>query len=131
MQAQLIDNVNRTLRDDLVMSIKSGSRVSIYAFQQLREQLNGFKGLLDRMSHLCRGKSETILELCRKLNAETRDGQRMGTYSHLLGDAVSSRIKVKESTDLFSFLDSDSSSLFGNEVRGLDDFEFICFLIIR
>ena len=89
------------------------------------------KDLLDRMRHLCRGKSEPLLELCRKFNAETRDGQRMGTYSRLLGDAISSLIKVKESTDLFSFLDGDSGSLFGNDVRGLDDFELICFLIIR
>lgn len=89
------------------------------------------KDLLDRMRHLCRGKSEPILELCRKFNAETHDGQRMGTYSRLLGDAISSLIKVKESTDLFSFLDGDSGSLFGNEVRGLDDFELICFLIVR
>ncbi len=89
------------------------------------------KDLLDRMRHLCRGKSEPILELCRKFNAETRDGQRMGTYSRLLGDAISSLIKTKETTDLFSFLDGDTGSLFGNEVHGLNDFELICFLIIR
>ena len=89
------------------------------------------KELLDRMRHLCRGKSEPMLDLCRKFNAETRDGQRMGAYSKLLGDAISSLIKVKESTDLFSFLDGDTGSLFGNDVRGLDDFELICFLIIR
>lgn len=89
------------------------------------------KRLLDRMRHLCRGKAEPIPDLCRKFNAETRDGQRMGTYSRLLGDAISSLIKVKESTDLFSFLDGDTGSLFGNEVRGLDDFELICFLIIK
>lgn len=89
------------------------------------------KDLLDRMRHLCRGKSAPLLELCRKFNAETRDGQRMGTYSRLLGDAISSLIKVKESTDLFSFLDGDTGSLLGNDVRGLDDFELICFLIIR
>ncbi|MCM1517425.1 MAG: SNF2-related protein [Pseudoflavonifractor sp.] len=89
------------------------------------------KELLDRMRHLCRGKSEPILDLCRKFNAETRNGQRMGTYSKLLGDAISSLIKVKETTDLFSFFDGDSGSLFGSDVRGLDDFELICFLIIR
>lgn len=89
------------------------------------------KDLLDRMRHLCRGKSAPLLELCRKFNAETRDGQRMGTYSRLLGDAISSLIKTKETTDLFSFLDGDTGTLFGNEVRGLDDFELICFLIIR
>ena len=89
------------------------------------------KDLLDRMCHLCRGKSEPMLDLCRKFNAETRDGQRMRTYSRLLGDAISSLIKVKETTDLFSFLAGDSGSLFSNKVRGLDDLELICFLIIR
>lgn len=88
------------------------------------------KGLLDKMRHLCRGRSEPILDLCRRFNAETRDGQRMGTYSRLLGDAISSLIKTKETTDLFSFLEGESGSLFGNEVSGLDDFELICFLII-
>ncbi len=47
MQPQLIDNTNQTLRDDLMTSIRPGSRVSIaaasfsiYAFQELREQLS-------------------------------------------------------------------------------------------
>ena len=48
-----------------------------------------------------------------------------------LGDAISSIVKVKEQTDLFSFLDGDTGSLFGNEIRGLDDFELICFLVVR
>ena len=89
------------------------------------------KDLLDRMRMLCKGETEPIMELCRKFNAETRDGQRMGTYSRLLGDAISSIVKVKEQSDLFSFLDGDPNALFGNQVKGLDDFELICFLIIR
>lgn len=89
------------------------------------------KDLLDRLRHLCRGKSEPLLDLCRQFNGETRDGRHMGTYSRLLGDAIASLIKTKEQTDLFSFLEGDSGSLFGNEVTGLDDFELICFLIVR
>lgn len=89
------------------------------------------KDLLDRLRMLCKGKSEPIMELCRKFNGETRDGQRMGTYSRLLGDAIASIVKVKEQSDLFSFLDGDPNALFGNEVHGFDDFELICFLIVR
>lgn len=85
------------------------------------------KDLLDRLRMLCKGKSEPIIELCRKFNGETRDGQRMGTYSRLLGDAIASIVKVKEQSDLFSFFEGDPYALFGNEVRGLDDFELICF----
>ena len=89
------------------------------------------KDMLDRLRMLCKGKSEPIMELCRKFNGETRDGQRMGTYSRLLGDAIASIVKVKEQSDLFSFFEGDPYALFGNEVRGLDDFELICFLVIR
>lgn len=89
------------------------------------------KDLLDRLRMLCKGKSEPIMELCRKFNGETRDGQRMGTYSRLLGDAIASIVKVKEQSDMFSFFDGDPNALFGNEVRGLDDFELICFLVIK
>ena len=89
------------------------------------------KALLDRLRMLCKGKSEPIMELCRKFNGETRDGRRMGTYSKLLGDAIASIVTVKEQSDLFSFLDGDHQALFGNEIRGLDDFELICFLVIK
>ena len=89
------------------------------------------KGLLDRMRHLCRGNSEPILDLCRKFNAETRDGQHMGTYSRLLGDAISSLIKVKEENDIASLFSDGETSFFRNDFAGLDDFELITFLIVR
>ncbi len=89
------------------------------------------KDLLDRLRMLCKGKSEPMMELCRKFNGETRDGQRMGTYSKLLGDAIASIVKVKEQNDMFSFFDGDPNALFGNQVKGLDDFELICFLVIK
>lgn len=89
------------------------------------------KDLLDRLRMLCKGKAEPIMELCRKFNGETRDGQRMDTYSRLLGDAIASIVKVKEQSDLFSFFEGDPNALFGNQVRGLDDFELICFLVIK
>lgn len=89
------------------------------------------KELLDRLRMLCKGKSEPIMELCRKFNGATRNGQRMGTYSKLLGDAIASIVKVKEQSDMFSFFDGDPNALFGNQVKGLDDFELITFLIIK
>lgn len=89
------------------------------------------KDLLDRMRHLCRGKAEPLVELCRKFNAETRDGQRMGTYSNLLGDAISSLVKVKEENDIASLFSDGETSFFRNDFAGLDDFELITFLIVR
>ena len=55
----------------------------------------------------------------------------MGTYSKLLGDAISSIITVKESSDIDSFLEGIQGDLFTKEIKGLDDFELICFLVIK
>jgi hypothetical protein len=89
------------------------------------------KDLLDRLRQLCRGKSQPDLELCHAFNRATRDGQRMTQYSALLGDAITSIVSVKEQSDIDSFLDGFQGSLFDNDIKGLDDFELICFLIIK
>lgn len=88
------------------------------------------KELLDCMRKLCRGKSEPIADLCSKFNSETRDGQHMDKYSKLLGDAITSLIEVKDQSDLGAFLDGEADP-FSNKIKGLDDFELICFLIIK
>jgi hypothetical protein len=89
------------------------------------------KDLLDRMRQLCRGKSAPDFDLCHAFNRATRDGLRMNKYSDLLGDAISSIVSVKEQSDIDSFLDGFQGSLFDNDIKGLDDFELIAFLVIR
>ena len=70
-------------------------------------------------------------ELCKAFNNETKDGMRMQKYSELLGSAISSIITVKEESDIDSFLGGCQGELFTKEIRGLDDFELICFLVVR
>ena len=89
------------------------------------------KELLDCMRYLCKGKSEPDKDLCREFNRITRDGKNMQHYSELLSDAIASIIDVKEESDIDSFLSGVHGSLFTEEIRGLDDFELICFLVIK
>jgi hypothetical protein len=89
------------------------------------------KDLLDRMRRLCKNHAEPDAALCREFNRVTRDGSRMGKYSGLLGEAIASIVSVKEQSDIDSFLEGFQGSLFGNEIHGLDDFELICFLIVK
>ena len=89
------------------------------------------KDLLDKFRSLCKGKSLPDSLLCKVFNAETRDGQKMQKYSELLGSAISSIITVKEESDIDSFLGGCKGELFTKEIRGLDDFELICFLVVR
>lgn len=89
------------------------------------------KNMLDKMRFLCKGKTEPIPELYQPFNRETRDGRNMNQYSKLLGEAIASIIEVKDESDIDGFLDGGQVSFLTNEIRGLDDFELICFLVIR
>ena len=89
------------------------------------------KDMLDTMRYLCKAKTEPIPELYRKFNKETRDGKDMRDVSNLLGEAISSIIEVKDESDIDSFLGGGQISFLSNEIRGLDDFELICFLVVR
>lgn len=89
------------------------------------------KNMLDKMRFLCKGKTEPIPELYQSFNRETRDGRNMNQYSKLLGEAIASIIEVKDESDIDGFLGGGQVSFLNNEIRGLDDFELICFLVIR
>lgn len=89
------------------------------------------KELLDKMRFLCKGKDKPISDLCRQFNAETRDGRDMKKYSDLLGQAIASIIEVKEESDIDAFLGGGQISFTSEMMKGLDDFELICFLVIH
>jgi hypothetical protein len=89
------------------------------------------KELLDKMRLICKQVSKPDVELCHEFNKETRDGLRMGKYSDLLSKAINSIISVKEQSDVDSFLEGFAGELFEEHYVGLDDFELICFLVIK
>lgn len=89
------------------------------------------KKLLDKLRFTCRGKDKPITDLCNGFNKATNDGRSMGVYSRLLEDAIASIINVKDADDVDSFLSGEEISFFDNSIKGLDDFELICFLVVR
>ena len=89
------------------------------------------KEMLDKMRYLCKGKTKPLADLCRAFNQETRDGRDMRRLSELLSDAINSIIDVKEESDIDSLFKSGGTSALNTTITGLDDFELICFLVIR
>lgn len=89
------------------------------------------KKLLDTMRLLCRGKSEPCAELYKQFNKETDDGRDMKEVSELLNEAINSIIDAKEESDIDSLFQSGGTSALLNAVSGLDDFELICFLVVK
>ena len=89
------------------------------------------KDTLDAMRQLCRGKDKPIEALYQAFNRETNDGRDMAVYSGLLEDAVLSILDAKEDSDLDSLFSAGGTSALLSQVSGLDDFELICFLVVR
>ena len=89
------------------------------------------KKLLDTIRLLCRGKSEPLMPLCAKFNEETDDGRNMKDVSQLLSDTINSIMDVKEESDIDSLFSAGGTSALMNAVSGLDDFELICFLVVK
>ncbi len=88
------------------------------------------KRLLDLMRYACRGKKEVYKDLCRRFNEETDDGRNMSAMSQLLSDSIATIVDQKEQSELDAFLDGkDSFSTVKS--NGLDDFELVCFLVVR
>ena len=89
------------------------------------------KGLLDDVRLLCRGKSEPIKALCAQFNRETDDGRNMSEMSELLSMAIDSIIDAKADNDIDSLFKSGGTSALMSAVSGLDDFELICFFVVK
>ncbi len=117
-----IDNINQLHPFYLVHIDKDGEIVS--------NHLN-VKNILDTIRFLCKGKDEPIKEVYELFNEETKDGKDMSEYSSLLSEAISSIINTKDETDIESLFSSGGTSILENEIKGLDDFELIAFLVIK
>ncbi len=117
-----IDNRNRIHPFYMVYIRRDGEIVCDY--------LNP-KKLLDDVRLLCRGKSKAIPEVYERFNRETDDGRNMADMSELLSEAINSIIDVKEESDIDSLFSAGGTSALLSEVSGLEDFELICFLVIK
>ena len=89
------------------------------------------KKLLDDIRLLCRGKKEPIKVLCQQFNEETDDGRDMTEVSALLSDAINSIMDCKEESDIDSLFAAGGTSALMSAISGLDDFELICFLVVK
>ena len=89
------------------------------------------KSILDIMRNTCKHHEEPIADLCRAFNKETKDGYKMDKYSKLLDSCIESIIDVKAANDLDSLFNMGSDVLFSGNIKGLDDFELITFIVVK
>ena len=120
-------------------SVNEGNRNRIHPFYMVYVKEDGDivcdylnpKKLLDDFRLLCRGKNEPIREVYEEFNRETKDGTDMTATSELLSFAIESIIDTKEESDIDSLFKAGGTSALMSAVSGLDDFELICFLVVK
>lgn len=90
------------------------------------------KDVLTALRGLCKGKSTANSIVCDMFNHETQDGKNMSKYYNLLVDSIKSIIEVKKEADINSLFKAGGTS-FNNKdsFEGLDDFELICFVVVK
>lgn len=120
-------------------SVNIGNQNRIHPFYMVYISIDGEvicdylnpKKLLDDVRLLCRGKSEPIKDLCAVFNKETDDGRDMSQMSELLSMAIDSIIDTKAESDIDSLFGSGGTSALVSDISGLQDFELICFLVVK
>jgi len=89
------------------------------------------KELLDKLRHLTKGIETPHSDLVAQFNSETRDGKDMSKYTELLTEAIQSMINTKQEGDTDSLFSAGGTTALSGEIKGLDDFELINFLVIK
>ncbi|ABR54063.1 helicase domain protein [Methanococcus vannielii SB] len=117
-----INNTNRLHPFYLVYVSEDGDVITNHL--QVKETLDAFRAL-------AKNRSDPDYELCDLFNNETKEGSKMDKYSELLQKSIKSIIEVKEESDINSLFRSGGTSIGSDSIKGLNDFELICFLVIK
>ena len=88
------------------------------------------KNTLDLLRYISKDKKEPLKEAYNKFNDDTNDGSNMSKYSELLNKSIESIISVKEETDIESLFRRGGTTMLQNDIKGLEDFELIAFVVI-
>ncbi|MGN1045260.1 MAG: helicase-related protein, partial [Candidatus Methanomethylophilaceae archaeon] len=89
------------------------------------------KKMLDIMRSECKDHDRPYDDLCSIFNEETDNGKNMAHVSELLSESIDTIIEKKEQSDLDSFFSGGDVSFTDPGIKGLDDFELICFTVVR
>ena len=79
---------------------------------------------------MSKGKNEPDKTAYNIFNEFTNDGRDMKVYSELLSQSIESIINIKEENDIDSLFRSGGTTMLKNDIKGLEDFELISFMVV-
>lgn len=127
----VLKNINKGVNIDNTNQLHPFYLVYIKQNGEILSNHLDVKNTLDIFRAMAKGVSEPLSKVFEVFNEETNDGNNMKAYSNLLEKAIESIISVKDESIVDSlFSDGATADILGN-IKGLEDFELITFLVIK
>jgi hypothetical protein len=127
----ILKNINNEVNIDNTNQLHPFYLVYISRDGQIISNHLDVKNTLDILRLISKGKSEPIREVYERFNSETSDGRDMSEYSALLSASIESILNLKDESEIDSLFSPGGTSFSKNNIKGLEDFELIAFLIIK
>ncbi|MFA5361785.1 MAG: helicase-related protein [Candidatus Omnitrophota bacterium] len=127
----VLKNINNEVNIDKTNQLHPFYLVYITANGEISSNHLDVKTTLDILRALCKGNSEPLKDVYEVFNDETDDGKNMAKYSGLLNKAIESVLHVKDESDVDSLFTAGGTTALMNNIKGLEDFELLTFVVIK
>lgn len=127
----VLKNINSEVNIDKTNQLHPFYLVYITASGEISSNHLNVKTTLDILRALCKGNSEPLKDVYEVFNDETDDGKNMAKYSGLLNKAIESVLHVKDESDVDSLFAAGGTTALMNNIKGLEDFELLTFVVIK
>jgi ERCC4-related helicase len=127
----VLKNINRDVNIDNTNQLHPFYLVYINDSGEVKSNHLDVKNTLDILRLISKGEKEPIKAVYEEFNNETNDGKDMTKYSGLLNKSIESILNVKEESDVESLFTPGGTTALLNNIKGLEDFELITFIVIK
>ncbi len=127
----VLKNINPEINIDKTNQLHPFYLVYIREDGEINTNHLNVKRTLDILRAIAKGRDEPIKEAYEAFNEETDDGRKMDKYSGLLNQAIESIVQVKDEKEVDSLFTPGGTTALLNNIKGLDDFELLSFVVIK
>ena len=126
----VLKNINNEVNIDSMNQLHPFYLVYIKEDGEILSNHLNVKNTLDLLRIMSKGKNEPDKTAYNIFNEFTNDGRNMKVYSELLSQSIESIINIKEENDIDSLFRTGGTTMLKNEIKGLEDFELITFMVV-
>ncbi|KLO24965.1 helicase [Marinitoga sp. 1155] len=127
----ILKNINTEINIDKINQLHPFYLVYIKENGEVLSNHLNVKKTLDIIRAISKGYDEPIKEVYQIFNEETNDGKNMEKYTNLLNKCIESILNVKEEKEVDSLFSEGGTTALLNNIKGLEDFELIAFVVIK